>query len=101
MDIKNAVYINPYTFQATSKRFTNVENRREICEFMRNETLFTPISLEDLMGGMGKPLNLAEGTSSWQERIFTAGKEILFKIIRETWKNNGQHVLLAVLMLIK
>lgn len=63
MDIKNAGYINPYTFQATSKRVTNVENRREICEFMCNEELFTPISLEDLMGGMGTPLNLAERTS--------------------------------------
>ncbi len=63
MDIKNAGYINPYTFQATSKRATNIENRREICEFMCNKALFTPISLEDLMGGMGVPLNLAERTS--------------------------------------
>ena len=63
MDIKNAGCINPYTFQLTSKRVTNVENRREICEFMYDETKFTPISLEDLMGGMGKPLNLAERTS--------------------------------------
>lgn len=62
MDIKNAGYINPYTFQATSKRVTNVENRRELCEFMCNEVLFTPISLEDLMGGMGTPLNLAQRT---------------------------------------
>ncbi|MCM1047444.1 MAG: hypothetical protein NC433_03370 [Clostridiales bacterium] len=63
MDIKNAMYINPYTFQATSKRITNVENRREICEFMCDTTKYTPISLEDLMGGMGIPLNLAERTS--------------------------------------
>lgn len=64
MDIKNAEgCINPYTLRLTSKKVANVENRREICEFMRNETLFTPLSLEDLMGGMGKPLNLADRTS--------------------------------------
>lgn len=63
MDINNTCYINPYTFQPTSKRVTNVENRREIAELMRDETKFRAVSLEELMGGMGKPLNLADRTS--------------------------------------
>ena len=63
MDINSTCYINPYTFQATSKRITNIENRKEIAELMRDETNFRAVSLEDLMGGMGKPLNLANRTS--------------------------------------
>lgn len=63
MDIKNLGCINPYTGLLTSKKVTNVENRRELCKFMCNLDLVRPVSLEDLMGGMGKPLNLAEKTS--------------------------------------
>ena len=63
MDIKNLGCINPYTGLLTSKKVTNVENRTELCKFMCNRTSIRVISREDLMAGMGKPLNLAEKTN--------------------------------------
>lgn len=63
MNVNDTMYINPYTFQPTSKRVTGVENRREIAELLRDETMFRVTSPEELMGGIGKPLNLAGTTS--------------------------------------
>lgn len=63
MDIKNLGCINPYTGLLTSKRVTDVEDRSERCKFMCNLALVRPVSREDLMAGMGKPLNLAEKTN--------------------------------------
>ena len=60
MDIKNLGCINPYTGLLTSKKVTNVENRAELGKFMCNRFSIRVISREDLMAGMGKPLNLAE-----------------------------------------
>ena len=80
MDIKNLGCINPYTGLLTSKKVTNVENRREICEFMYDATKITPISLEDLMGRMGKPLNLVAKTAAQDayERQIAANKTYEF-----------------------
>ena len=63
MDIKNLGCINPYTGLLTSKKVTNVENRAELGKFMCNRDSIRVISREDLMAGMGKPLNLAEKTN--------------------------------------
>ena len=63
MDIKNLGCINPYTGLLTSKKVTNVENRAELGKFMCNRSSIRVISREDLMAGMGKPLNLAEKTT--------------------------------------
>lgn len=63
MDIKNLGCINPYTGLLTSKKVTNVENRAELGKFMCNRSSIRVISREDLMAGMGKPLNLAEKTN--------------------------------------
>lgn len=63
MDIKNLGCINPYTGLLTSKKVTNVKNRAELGKFMCNRSSIRVISREDLMAGMGKPLNLAEKTN--------------------------------------
>lgn len=45
------------------KKIANVKNRAELGKFMCNRSSIRVISREDLMAGMGKPLNLAEKTN--------------------------------------
>lgn len=62
MDI-TANYINYNTMQVSSKKDTGTTNRRELCDILRNDTLFRAVDLEDLMPSLDKPLNLAAKTS--------------------------------------
>lgn len=94
MEIKGTCYINPYTLQLTSKRITNVENRRELCEFMRNETLFTPISRKDLMNGVGKSSDSAAKFAAQEayERQMAASANKTYQFADERMKKRIAHL---------
>lgn len=64
MNINNtsSCYINYNTLQVTSKKDTTVEDRREICQLLRDETLYKAIDFADLQPDLNAPLSLASKT---------------------------------------